>query len=128
MSFVDCYLAYFRQWLVTHLLSALLPLQPLFTESIDQLLAPLPFSSALTAPSLLCCVPVFSYLFIGQVFVVVVVVEGVSVCPGGYAGLSQEWLGEYCVMLGAHVFGLPKVSQAGLEPLGGGGSPPVFSM
>jgi hypothetical protein len=39
---------------------------------------------------------------------------GVSL-PRGYAGLSQGWLGEYHVMLGAHLFGLPNVSQAGLE-------------
>jgi hypothetical protein len=31
MNFVDCYLPYFRQWLMTHLLSAILPFQPLFT-------------------------------------------------------------------------------------------------
>jgi hypothetical protein len=62
MSFVDCYLPYFRQLLITRLLSALLPFQPLFTESScgDQLLAPRPFSSALTAPRPLCCVLVFS--------------------------------------------------------------------
>jgi hypothetical protein len=52
-----------------------------------------------------------------------------SVCPGGYAGLSQVWLGEYHIMLGAHLFDLLNVSQAGLEPVtGGGGSPPVFSV
>jgi hypothetical protein len=41
MSFVDSYLTYFRQWLITCLLSAFLPFQPLFTESLhrDQLLA-----------------------------------------------------------------------------------------
>jgi hypothetical protein len=41
MIFVDCYLTYFRQWLITCLLLALLPFQPLFTESLcgDQLLA-----------------------------------------------------------------------------------------
>jgi hypothetical protein len=37
--------------------------------------------------------------------------------------------GENCVMLGAHLFGLPNVSQAGLEPVAGGGiSFPVFSV
>jgi hypothetical protein len=37
--------------------------------------------------------------------------------------------GEYCVMLGAHVFGMSNVSQAGLElASGGSGSPPVFSV
>jgi hypothetical protein len=70
MSFVDLYLPCFRQWLITHLLSALLPFQPLFTESYcrNQLLAPPPFSSALTAPRPLCCVLVFSSLFIVQLF------------------------------------------------------------
>jgi hypothetical protein len=33
ISYVDCYLPYFRQQLITHLLWALLPFQPLFTES-----------------------------------------------------------------------------------------------
>jgi hypothetical protein len=37
--------------------------------------------------------------------------------------------GEYLMMLGAHLFGLPNVSQAGLELVfGSGGSPPVFSV
>jgi hypothetical protein len=34
MIFVDLYLPYFRQRLITCLLSALLPFQPLFTESL----------------------------------------------------------------------------------------------
>jgi hypothetical protein len=55
---VDCYLSYFRQRLITLLLSALLSFQPLFTESSceDQLLTPPPFSSTLSAtpPPLLC--------------------------------------------------------------------------
>jgi hypothetical protein len=52
-----------------------------------------------------------------------------SVYPGNYAGLNQGWQGEYRVMLGAHLFGLPNVSQASLEPAAGGGSsPPVFSV
>jgi hypothetical protein len=52
MSFVDCYLPYFRQWLITHPLSALFLKQSLFTESLcrDELLAPPPFSGARTAP------------------------------------------------------------------------------
>jgi hypothetical protein len=50
MNFVDHYLPYFRQWLVTRPLSALLPFQSLFTESFrgDQLLATPPFSSVLS--------------------------------------------------------------------------------
>jgi hypothetical protein len=41
MSFVDLYLPYFKQWLITCTLSACLPFQPLFTVSLrgDQLLA-----------------------------------------------------------------------------------------
>jgi hypothetical protein len=39
------------------------------------------------------------------------------------------WLGEYHVTLGAYLFGLPNVSQAGLELVSGGGSsPPIFSV
>jgi hypothetical protein len=52
-----------------------------------------------------------------------------DLCPEGYAGLSQVWLGEYCQTLGTHLFGLLNVSQAGLELVSGGsGGPPVFSM
>jgi hypothetical protein len=70
MSFVDRYLPYFRQQLITSLMLALLPFQPLFTESShgDQLLAPPPFSSALLATPSFCCVLVFSSLFIAQLF------------------------------------------------------------
>jgi hypothetical protein len=57
MRLVDSYLPYFRQQLITHLLSALLPIQSLFTESYcgDQFLTSPPFSSVLTAPRSLCC-------------------------------------------------------------------------
>jgi hypothetical protein len=100
MSFVDCYLLYFNQWLITRLLLALLPFQSLFTESFhgDQLLATPTFSGVLTAPHPLCCmffsVPclLFSFLWSER-----------SVCPGGYTGLSQGWLWEYHVMLVAHL-------------------------
>jgi hypothetical protein len=49
MTSVHHYLPYFRQWLITHLLSAHLPFQSLFRVSLhgDQLLASLP-------PSLMC--------------------------------------------------------------------------
>jgi hypothetical protein len=65
---VDRYLPYFRQWLITSPLSALLPVQSLFTESShgDQLLALPPFSSVLTAPRPICCMFFFSSLFIIQ--------------------------------------------------------------
>jgi hypothetical protein len=50
-SFVDCYLPYFRQQLITCLLSAILSFQPLFTESswIYLLLVPPHFSGAFSA-------------------------------------------------------------------------------
>jgi hypothetical protein len=50
MSFVGHYLPYFRQGLITYLLSALLPFQTLFTESShgDQLLALPAFSGVLS--------------------------------------------------------------------------------
>jgi hypothetical protein len=77
---VDHYLPYFRKRLVTSLLSALLPFQPLFSESLqgDQLLAPPPFSGALTIPHPLCCVLVFSSLFIVVLFCFVYGAEGQS--------------------------------------------------
>jgi hypothetical protein len=67
-------------------------------------------------PLLLCANFLFIYFFGGE-----------SVCPGGYAGLSQGWLGEYHMMLGTHLFGLPKVSQASLEPVYGSGTALLFS-
>jgi hypothetical protein len=106
---------------------ALLPFQPLFSESShgDQFLAPLPFSGVLSASYPLCCVLVFSLLFIQFFFFF----AGGSVCPGGYVGLSQGWLGEYHMMLGTHLFGLLNVSQADLEfAFGSGSSPLVFSV
>jgi hypothetical protein len=68
MSFVSLYLSYFRQQLITHPLSALLPFQSLLTESLlgDQLLASLHFSGVLIAPCPLCCMFLFSSLFIIQ--------------------------------------------------------------
>jgi hypothetical protein len=50
-----------------------------------------------------------------------------SVCLGGYAGLSQGWLWEYCVPLICSPVGLrlPSRFGAGIWWLG---SPPVFSV
>jgi hypothetical protein len=72
MSFVPHYLPYFRQWLITHWLSVCLPFQSMFTESLhgDLILALLPSSGVLRAPCPLCCVFLFSSLFIIQVFFV----------------------------------------------------------
>jgi hypothetical protein len=70
MSFVDHYLLYFRQQLSTCPLLSLLPFQLLFTESLggNQRHAPLIFSGVLLATLSLCCVLVFSSLFIVQFF------------------------------------------------------------
>jgi hypothetical protein len=84
---VDWYLPYFGQWLIIHPLLALLSFQRLLTNSSqgDQLLAPHPFSGALSEfpPSLLCVscqlLAYCSGFFFARVG---------SVCPGGYAGLS----------------------------------------
>jgi hypothetical protein len=102
MSFVDHYLPYFGQRLITHPLSSVLPFQPLFTESScrDQLLALSLSFGALIAPHPLYCMFVFNSLFIVQL---VFFVGWVSVCPGSYAGLSQGWLWEYHMTLGAHL-------------------------
>jgi hypothetical protein len=113
MSFVDHYLPYFRQQLITHPLSTLLPFQSLFTESSqgDILLASPPSPVHLQHPdhSVVCSFSVssllFSYLFI-------FLWGGGSVCPGGFAGLSQGWLWEYCMMLICSPVGLLNVSSS----------------
>jgi hypothetical protein len=93
MSFVDCYLPYFRHRLITHPLLVLLPFQPLFTESScrDQLLAPPHFSSALTAPrpSAGCSFSV-PYLLFSFFFLLGLGCQSVH---GGYAGLPQSGCG-----------------------------------
>jgi hypothetical protein len=78
---VDCYLLYFRQQLITSQLLAFLPFQSFFTESShgDQLLAPTPFSGALTAPCPFCCVLVCSSLFIVQFLFYLIIFLGVGV-------------------------------------------------
>jgi hypothetical protein len=85
LIFVDHYLPYFRQWLITHPLLALLPFQPLFTESIAEM-GSFPFPPSLVRlqhPTLTVCsfsVPclLFSFFFLQG---------GASFCPGGFAGL-----------------------------------------
>jgi hypothetical protein len=52
---------------------------------------------------------------------------GGSVCPGGYAGLSQGCLWEYCVQLICSPVGLPLPSRFGASVLLLR-SPPVFSV
>jgi hypothetical protein len=118
---VDCSLPYFRQQLITCPLSALLPFQPLFTESShgDQLLANPPFSSALTAPRPLCYVLVFcslftqffGFLFLGFLFFCRVGGQSVQrLCwfiPGMAVGIPHD---VWCSPVG-----LLNVCQAGLE-------------
>jgi hypothetical protein len=102
MSFVDCYLPYFRQQFITCPLLALLPFQPLFTESSreDQLLSFPPFSGVLTAPHPLCCVFLFSSLFI-YLFIFFSGRE-VSLSMGLYWFISG-WLWQYRMTLVAHL-------------------------
>jgi hypothetical protein len=102
----------------------------LFTERShqDQFLTSLPFSGVLRAPHTLCCMFLFSSLFIIQFCFVFFVGQG-SVCPGGYAGLSRGrvcvW--EYCMPFICSLVGLPNVSQAGLEPVSGSAGALLFS-
>jgi hypothetical protein len=92
MSFVDRYLPYFRQQLITCLPLALLLsslcLLKVHVEISSLLLPTSP--DALSATQSLCYVLVFSSLFIVQFFVLGFFcgAGGGSVCPGGYAGLS----------------------------------------
>jgi hypothetical protein len=126
MSFEDCYLPYFRQWIITTYC------WPSCLSSICLLIVHIGISSLLLPPSPvccqnfhpLCCVLVFSSLFIVQNFF-----ARVSICLGGYAGLSQGWLEEYLMMLVAHLFGLLNISQVDLELVSGSsGRPPIFSV
>jgi hypothetical protein len=88
--------------------------QHLFTDTSCRLV-PCPFPllqcTFSNPPLLLCARFQFSVYFSVWGFF-----WGESVCPGGYVGLSQGLLGEFSLMLGAHLFDLPNVSQAGLEP------------
>jgi hypothetical protein len=112
---VDCYLPYFRQQLITHPLLSLLPFQTLFTESFhgDQLLTPPPFSSVLTAPHPICCMFLFTFLFIVQFFwfFFFFAVWGVNLSRGLCWFISGVPVGKprdaWCSPVG-----LPNVSQA----------------
>jgi hypothetical protein len=103
----------------------------LFTESLHGVISMhlAPFSGALSATLPLYCVLIFNSLFSVQFFVFSFVgcVWG-SFCPGGYASLFQGWLGEYQVMLGAHLFGLPDVPSKFGASVCQRGNPPVFSV
>jgi hypothetical protein len=110
---VICYLPCFKELLITCPLSAFLPFQHLFTDSSAEISSSLPpFSGALSViPSLPLCAKLQFTVYCSVFFLV----WGGSVCSGGHAGLSQGWLGEFLMMLGAHLFDLPNVLQAGLE-------------
>jgi hypothetical protein len=122
---VDFYLPYFRQWLITCPLSALLPFQSLFTESYcgDQLLAPLPFSSELTAPHPLCWVFLFSSFFIVQFFFQ----GGGQSVQAAMLVYPQGWLGGIPRDTCCSPVDLLDVSQAGLELVFGGVGALLFS-
>jgi hypothetical protein len=113
MSFVVHYMPCFRQCL---------SLACFWPSCLSSRNVQVEISSLLPPPSqvyfqhfhLFCCVLVSQFIVYCSVLFCFVFAGG-SVCPGGYAGLSQGWLGEYCVTLSAHLFGLPNVSQAGLE-------------
>jgi hypothetical protein len=125
MSFVVCYLPYFRQLITTCCWPSCLSSIGLLivrTEIIS-LLFPLLWCAFSVCP--FCCVLVFSSLFIVQLFFVC----GGSVCPGAMLVYPMGGCGNNHVTLGSHLFGLPNVSHAGLEPAAGSGhSPPVCSV
>jgi hypothetical protein len=77
------------------------------------------FSGVLSVSHLLFCVLVFSSLFVFFSF------AWGSLCPGGYASLSQGLLGEYHMMLFTHLFALLNVSQAYLELVSGSNNSPL---
>jgi hypothetical protein len=67
-----------------------------------------------STPSPLCCVFLFRSLFIIQFVCLFVCFAGWgSVCPGGYAGLSQGQLQEYCILLICSPVGLHLPSRFG---------------
>jgi hypothetical protein len=85
---------------------------------------------AFSNPCLLHCAPVFSSVTYSVFFW-----GGGSVCPGGLSWFILGMGEGYCVTLGFHLFGLPKFSQAHLEPAAGSlqqqhgcGYPPVLSV
>jgi hypothetical protein len=130
MSFMECYLPYFRQQLITSLLLALLPFQLLFTESSwrDQLLAPLSFPGVLSVTPPLCCVLVFSSLFIVQLFVFWVFFQRrVVSLPGGLCWFILGLAGLILLDAWCLLVGLLNVSQAGLEPVSGSATALLFS-
>jgi hypothetical protein len=74
------------------------------------------------APSAACSFLVPCFLF----YFIFLLGGGGSICPGSYAGLSQGWLWEYCVLLICSPV-LLDVSQAGLDLSSGGMGALLFS-
>jgi hypothetical protein len=124
MSFVDRYLLYFRQWLTTCLVSALLPFQPFVCWKFAWRSAPCssPFSSVLTAPRPLCYVLVLVPCF----FLFCLQGREVSLhrpLCWFITGVAGEMLHDaWCSPVG-----LLNVSQAGLEPASGDTGALLFS-
>jgi hypothetical protein len=156
MSFVNHYLSYFRQLLICHLLSAghfcrlcylkvhtgscptpfsvvntCQPAAPAGSViwKIMQGATPPLLSGVLKGPHPLCCVPFLlpCLLFSGLFCFVLFLQGGGSVCPGGYAGISQGWLWECCVPLICSPVDLRLPSRFGAS-IWQHRSPPVFSM
>jgi hypothetical protein len=124
MSFVDCYLLYFRQRLTTSPLLALLPFQPLSTVwRSAPCLSPLLRCAFSNSVPLLCVN--FQFLVYCSVFFVC----GVVSLPRGLCWFISGVGGGILYNTWCSPVGLLNVSQAGLEQVsGGGGSPPVFSV
>jgi hypothetical protein len=82
-------------------------------RAVPCLLPPSPVCQS-APPSWLCVF--FSSLFIIQFLFIYFFVGQGLVCPGGYAGLSQGWLREYCVLLICSPVGLhlPSIFGAGI--------------
>jgi hypothetical protein len=125
MNFLDSYLPYFRQWLITHILSAVyfsrLFLLKVHVDFSSLLLPPSLVSSEQPSPS--AAYP-FQFLVYYQAFFLLVKGQSVQgtmmVYPRGSSG-NTAWL------LFAHL--LFCVSQAGLgASIPSRGSPPVFSV
>jgi hypothetical protein len=98
MNFVDCYPPYFRQWLTVG--PSAFPAFVYWKFAWRSAPCPssfLPCDFSNSAP--LLCVS-FQFLVYCSVVVFFFGVGG-SVCPGGYAGLSQGWLGNigWCLLL-----------------------------
>jgi hypothetical protein len=127
MSFVHCYLPYFRQWLITLPLSALLPFQPLFTEICMEI------NSLLLPPSLMCSeypTPSAEYSFsvhclLLSFFLILFLWSRGQSVQGAMLVYSKNSCGVTACHLLAHL--LVCISQAGFELASGGVGALLFS-